>query len=453
MRFFDYIRMALKNLRRQRLRSALTIIAVVIGTVFMAIMLTIVMSVKTAVKSHMESMGELTEVTVRPSMELAEKHGIIMQEPGEENRLDDTAVDQVREIPNVLAASPIVQVCAAQSIKLEGSEKEYWANLFAIEPQPGLEEKLVAGRQLQEGEMGEVLISTDTMKAFGYEDDPEGLIGKNVILIGGEGVDMDVVEPPVVIEGGTPPIEQQMLEVEHPEYSAEVIGISSRMGSDRNLISMAWAREIETNRHWEPTGPYGQPELHQDCMIDERGYNAIILKVNNTDNVERVAATVEDLGYGARTAQDFLDDLNKGLAILGMALGAIGLISMVVAAIGIINTMVMATYERTREIGVMRACGARRRTVQRLFKVEAAFIGFLGGIIGIAITFLLAIAGNYVARSILEGQDIVVGSIISIPLWLVFGIIGLTTLIAFLAGAYPARRAARMDPVEALRYE
>jgi putative ABC transport system permease protein len=193
--------------------------------------------------------------------------------------------------------------------------------------------------------------------------------------------------------------------------------------------------------------------LTRDENFKNSGYGTLMLKADNTKNVAAIAEEIKKHGYGVTTAQDMLDKIGQIFTMLGLLAGVIGGISLFVAAIGIINTMIMATYERTREIGVMRACGAKKSTIRRLFTFEAGLLGFWGGVIGLFFSFLLSIVGNIIADRIATSQNLPIKGIITFPLWLIIGVIAFTTIIGLLAGLYPANRAARLDPVEALRYE
>jgi len=189
-------------------------------------------------------------------------------------------------------------------------------------------------------------------------------------------------------------------------------------------------------------------------QLAKQGYSSFIVKVDQSSNAAAVAKTIRDTyKVGASDAQTQIKQQLAIFNILGLVLGGIGGIALVVAAVGVVNTMIMSILERTREIGVMRAVGARRGTVSLLFTFEAALLGFWGGVFGLALGYGAVLIANPIINRQLSGNNISSSNIITLPIWLIIGVVALTTVIGILAGLYPARRAAHLDPVEALRYE
>jgi ABC-type antimicrobial peptide transport system permease subunit len=127
------------------------------------------------------------------------------------------------------------------------------------------------------------------------------------------------------------------------------------------------------------------------------------------------------------------------------------MVAFLVAAIGIANTMMMSTYERTKEIGVMKVLGCDMGDIQKLFLAEAGFIGFLGGVTGVGLTYVISLVINRVFQSM--SGEYLSGKISVIPWWLALVAIGFSTLMGMVAGYFPARRAMKLSPLAAIRTE
>ncbi len=165
------------------------------------------------------------------------------------------------------------------------------------------------------------------------------------------------------------------------------------------------------------------------------------------DNVQTVQQQIKDMGFRASSLTDQLEAMKETTKMLRIVLGAIGAISMVVAAISITNTMVMAIYERTREIGIMKVIGASLRDIKLLFLTEAAFIGLAGGLAGIVVSFGVSQIVNLVAMQ--QGSNMTS----SIPVWLYAGAVAFATGIGILSGYLPAQRAMRLSALTAIKTE
>jgi ABC-type antimicrobial peptide transport system permease subunit len=250
------------------------------------------------------------------------------------------------------------------------------------------------------------------------------------------------------------------------QVTAIVVGVTAGgQQSGESVVSQGWGTALDTQYQCAQGTPNGQSagrpgpgqgagpgpcQMVAQDPVATNGYDSIVVKVDSTDSVVGVTSQVKALGVYTQTAQDILDQVTKVLTIVGIILGAIGALSLLVATIGIINTMIMATYERRREIGVMRATGASRRTVLTMFTLEAGMIGFWGGMLGLGIALVARLVGNNILNRVLADQGLAGTDVISFPIWLVVGVVVGTTLLGVVAGVLPAGRAARLDPVEAL---
>ena len=196
----------------------------------------------------------------------------------------------------------------------------------------------------------------------------------------------------------------------------------------------------------------GQPTDKDGKPYRDLKYTQLTVKVDDSSNVETVLQSIQDMGYRAEANKEWLEEIEKEFMIIEAVLGGIGAVAMLVAAISIANTMTMSTYERTKEIGVMKVLGCSLGNIRSMFLTEAAFIGFLGGIAGLALSYGLSFALNKVAPAIMTDFSEST-HISSIPLWLSLLAIVFSTLIGMIAGFFPAQRATKLSPLAAIRNE
>jgi putative ABC transport system permease protein len=187
--------------------------------------------------------------------------------------------------------------------------------------------------------------------------------------------------------------------------------------------------------------------------FENRGLSQVNLIAKTFTDVDAIAKQVNILGYATKTQSNVISDVNKGFLVVKGAIAVGGIIILLVAVIGLVNTMIMSIYERTRSIGIMKAVGASNKDIRNMFIVESGAIGFIGGVIGLVLglsgTGILQVGFNIY----LKDQNYAPVSIFSISIILIIGILLFSVFMSVLAGIFPAKKAARLNPIDALKYE
>lgn len=186
---------------------------------------------------------------------------------------------------------------------------------------------------------------------------------------------------------------------------------------------------------------------------DQPVYSSISVRVKNPAQIQGVEDAIKKMGFTAFSILDASRGLRQFFAVLYAFLGIFGSLALMVASIGIVNTLVMAILERRREIGIMKAIGASDGDVKKLFFAEAGAMGILGGLAGVALGWAIGQVINVGTNVYLRRQSLPPEHFWAVPWWLVGGAILFAFVVSMVSGLYPAGRAARLDPVQALRYE
>ena len=432
MKIGDQFRTGWRNIRRQKLRSILTVFAIVIGAVSVTVMLSLVTSARGFLTTSFQKTGEDRRVIATPTPGLDYRSATWQNwSDGSGVKLTDERVDELAAIPGVKHASGVTNLGFFESLSQGNTTLTMkQTNTMAYEPNGTITRDMMAGRNLQPGENA-VLVSVALANALGYRGHLADAIGSNITFY----------------------YRTDMGQQAKPSPTLPVVGVFATDGMAVEASLATAGAVAPVYERCDGGGNGTQPTCTEETDFSRNGYGAVYLDVADKAQVDAVATAVQKTGMGAAVGKDELQQQQRVFVIIGAVLGGIGGISLFVAAIGVINTMVMATLERTREIGIMRAIGATKRTVRRLFTVEAGLLGFLGGGIGVGISYGLKVIANKVINEQLSKNGVTARDVVQIPPQLVLAVLGATTLIGMLAGRLPARRAANLDPVEALRHE
>lgn len=188
---------------------------------------------------------------------------------------------------------------------------------------------------------------------------------------------------------------------------------------------------------------------------EENGYSRVRLIVDHEDHLDSVVEEVKRMGLHEFSLGHIIQQIKRNVMLVGFAMDFIALVALIVAALGITNTMLTTVLERTREIGIMKAVGAKDRQILSMFLIEGGLIGLIGGIGGVILGWLASFPGNSTALRIMEkqGHKPLPETVFLYPMWLLIAVPAFAMLVTTLAALVPARRAARVEPVVALRHE
>lgn len=422
----ESLRMGATSVRRRKLRTSLSSAGVAIGIAAMAIIVSFATGVQDSLTNAFAITGQVDQVSVGDS-------SFGLADPGKHKPLDAAAMARLSALPHVKDAYGNVFMQGTLKGGPTDLTNVYLSSFTPLSETPkALSKFLAAGNFPSSDTANEVVLSPNTVSKLGLKT--SNAVGQKITFYG--------QYPGFFVGGGGQTAATVSLPLE-----LKIVGVFSNAGNigggGAEFITVPYAASI---------GYWGRMAKANQWTADE--FNTITLIAESPGTVDAVAKEVKDLGYQATTTSDFLKGFGQFITILEIGLSGLAAIALVVACLGIANTMYTAVLERTREIGIMKALGARSADVRGMFLSEAGAIGLLGGVVGLLIATLVSVVGNVIVNNIAANQGIPLDlSVFRLTWWLVAGALLLATAFSALSGFFPALRASRLDPVAALRYE
>jgi putative ABC transport system permease protein len=415
----DQIRTAFSNVGRRKLRSGLASLGVVVGTVTIVLMVSLASGVRQQINRQFESIG-LDRLTVNSS---GGRRGDFSPFGFSPRKKLITAQDvgKWKSLPGVVKVIPEVNLPGAVGLELNWSGTNQTVRMGGGDFRPGtffqeLPQAVAGSLDLPEG--GGIILSQGAVRAAGIPTNAFArVIGQNV-------------ETVLRTSRGETQI-----------FRLRVQGISQERSPS---IQVSLNDRVAMKNWW----------FNTTNILERDGYDSVTIRAADVSRANTLSAQLQRDGFPVQSLEFFVTAANRIVTVVTVMFTLIGSIALLVATIGIANTMVMAIYERTREIGILKAMGASRGEIRQMFMLEAGFIGMIGGVAGLLIGWLLGLGLNQAIEifSRIREQPLH-GKFFLVTPWLAAGALVFATLIGLVAGLLPAQRAAKLDPLEALRHE
>jgi putative ABC transport system permease protein len=497
VRYADLLRISLSALWQQKVRTCLTMAGVVIGTFLLVVCLSLGRGYEREVISQFNSGAVNRQILVMPGSGVKEadippeelqvtgpmseakrlriRRAIIHRWPFPSPgvQLNRERVYELGRLPHVESVIPFVKKRC--KVTLAG-KKSYEVRCFAANAgNPHFRNRIVAGRYFTSDNEWSVVVSEYLLYRWGIIDDsavanvvgkklrieyyPAGPTRREILTLLRE-ADLDLTPGQKKhLERAVRALPVPTKEYDSPLFREEftIAGVLREFIEDEDSYDVF---DLGPGYRSKSTDVFLPAQTAAELFgrgteQDLLDYPGVIITVDQERNIKPVAYQVRSQGLEEDTLVDVVRGVRTILVLIQFVTAFLAGVALLVAALGITNTMIMTVLERTREIGVMKAVGARDGHIQMMFLLEGALIGVLGGGLGVLCGWIVSFPGDSIVRSILEDKSLppINGTLFDFPLWLTLGVPLFAGLVTTLAAVYPAWRATRVNPILALRHE
>lgn len=488
MTFRDLATTSFGNLKRMKLRATLTISGVVIAVGTFVAMLSFGAGNQQYIGDQFEKFGLLHTIQVFP---------IRAEETGDTTKpriLDNAAIDQLATLPGVRVVFPFDAFSAA----VQCADSQATQSVRGL-PLSVLQTKWFgdfrAGQAFASDSAREAIVTSEFLKKFGIPPGADSALGRQVI----------VSIRKAVIDSGLaqlfPPdreyIRKRIHELKRDSlldtaYIFRQVRTEAKRGMSEFMDGLLNRRELvvetlticgvlasegpnrrnstpimttsDVAKHLSGGIPLDDPTAMLGAITSgdllglndnnqAKSFPRVTLDTEPTADTKALEDSIKVMGFRSFSFADQFEEIKQFFVYFDLGLAVFGLVALVTASLGIINTLVMSVLERRKEIGVMKSLGADERDIRNLFLTESGIIGFLGSVFGILAGWTVSRIASFVAKAYMESQEMGRIELFALPFWLILAALALGICVSVLAGLYPASRAARVDPVEALRAE
>jgi len=453
VKLYDSIELAERNLRESLLRNSLTTLGISVGVASLVAMLSLGIGLQQLASRRLQRSGLFDTVVVSSRRDLRSFNREQEQEgpaPAESPDLDENARAKIAALSGVVEVYPDLRFIA----ELHFEDKPHLTMIAGL-PLSGKESdgfEGMQGKYFSAADAHEVILQ----KMFAAEllgktaRNPDDVkVAEVAPLLLGKQIIMRYAER----ESGGGRADSASYSVISHELPLTIVGIAdldpdsmrgnfrARLFIPQQLMEGMHAMQAYESRN----------SAHANS--NEPTYSTLVARVSGAGKVDSVEQAIKKLGFNTFSILDASKGLQTFFKIVDSFLFIFGSLALTVACIGIVNTLVMAILERRREIGIMKAVGASDSDVRGLFFSEAGAMGILGGLFGVIMGWIIGRVINFGTNIYFQRLGIPREKIWAVPWWLVAAAMGVALLVSLISGLYPASRAAKLDPVQALRYE